>query len=56
MQLGVIAEGLGMKVIYFDVESKLPLTQGNPVQSSGGRSYCELARASARQHGALDGQ
>jgi len=25
MQLGVIAEGLGMEVIYFDVESKLTL-------------------------------
>ena len=24
MQLGVIAESFGMKVVYFDVESKLP--------------------------------
>lgn len=30
MQLGVIAEGLGMKVIYFDVESKLPLGNAQP--------------------------
>lgn len=30
MQLGVIAEGLGMKVIYFDVQSKLPLGNAQP--------------------------
>ena len=30
MQLGVIAESLGMKVIYFDVESKLPLGNAQP--------------------------
>jgi D-3-phosphoglycerate dehydrogenase len=30
MQLGVIAEGLGMKVVYFDVESKLPLGNAQP--------------------------
>ena len=30
MQLGVIAESLGMKVIYFDVESKLPLVNAQP--------------------------
>ena len=30
MQLGVIAESLGMKVVYFDVESKLPLGNAQP--------------------------
>ena len=30
MQLGVIAESLGMKVIYFDVKSKLPLGNAQP--------------------------
>ena len=30
MQLGVIGESLGMKVIYFDVESKLPLGNAQP--------------------------
>lgn len=30
MQLGVIAEGLGMKVVYFDVQSKLPLGNAQP--------------------------
>ena len=30
MQLGVIAESVGMKVIYFDVESKLPLGNAQP--------------------------
>jgi D-3-phosphoglycerate dehydrogenase len=30
MQLGVIAESLGMKVIYFDIESKLPLGNAQP--------------------------
>lgn len=30
MQLGVIAESLGMKVVYFDVQSKLPLGNAQP--------------------------
>jgi D-3-phosphoglycerate dehydrogenase len=30
MQIGVIDEGLGMKLIYFDVESKLPLGNAQP--------------------------
>lgn len=53
MLLGVIAEGLGMKVIYFDIESKLPL--GNAklkvALSSllGGCSCCEFAHATVCQ-------
>lgn len=35
MQLGVIAESLGMKVIYFDVESKLPLGNAQPKPTLG---------------------
>jgi D-3-phosphoglycerate dehydrogenase len=35
MQLGVIAESLGMKVIYFDVESKLPLGNAQPESDTG---------------------
>ncbi|NNF67223.1 MAG: phosphoglycerate dehydrogenase [Gammaproteobacteria bacterium] len=32
-QLGVLAEGLGMQVSYFDVENKLPLGNARPVNS-----------------------
>jgi D-3-phosphoglycerate dehydrogenase len=32
-QLGILAEGLGMRVLYYDVEHKLPLGNASPVQS-----------------------
>jgi len=32
-QLGILAEGLGMRVIYYDVEHKLPLGNAAPVNS-----------------------
>ena len=32
-QLGILAEGLGMRVLYFDVEHKLPLGNSAPVNS-----------------------
>ena len=31
MQVGVLAEGLGMRVVYFDVKSKLPIGNAQPV-------------------------
>lgn len=31
MQVGVLAEGLGMRVIYFDIKSKLPIGNAQPV-------------------------
>ena len=32
-QLGILAEGLGMRVLYYDVEHKLPLGNATPVNS-----------------------
>ncbi len=32
-QLGVLAEGLGMRVKYFDIQTKLPLGNAEPLQS-----------------------
>ena len=32
-QLGVLAEGLGLRVIYFDIEDKLPLGNAEPVDT-----------------------
>jgi D-3-phosphoglycerate dehydrogenase len=32
-QLGILAEGLGMRVVYYDVEHKLPLGNATPVNS-----------------------
>jgi len=32
-QLGILAEGLGMQVLYYDVEHKLPLGNATPVNS-----------------------
>ncbi len=32
-QLGILAEGLGMRVIYYDIENKLPLGNATPVNS-----------------------
>jgi len=34
-QLGILAEGLGMRVLYHDVENKLPLGNATPVDSLG---------------------
>jgi D-3-phosphoglycerate dehydrogenase len=34
-QLGVLAEALGMRVLYYDVEEKLPLGNAKPVNSFG---------------------
>ena len=60
MLLGVIAEGLGMKAIYFDIESKLPRGNAKPKVSLssllGGCSCCEFAHAIACQQRAVDGQ
>ena len=60
MVLGVIADGLGIKVIYFDNESRLPLdnarlkvTLSSPL---GGCSCCEFTLATACQRRAVDGQ
>src|SRR5471032_1725062 len=32
-QLGILAEGLGMQVFYYDIESKLPLGNAQPISS-----------------------
>jgi D-3-phosphoglycerate dehydrogenase len=32
-QLGILAEGLGMRVLYYDIEHKLPLGNATPVNS-----------------------
>lgn len=32
-QLGILAEGLGMRVLYYDIEHKLPLGNASPVAS-----------------------
>jgi D-3-phosphoglycerate dehydrogenase len=32
-QLGILAEGLGMQVFYYDIESKLPLGNAQPIAS-----------------------
>ena len=34
-QLGILAEGLGMQVVYYDVEHKLPLGNAKPATSLG---------------------